>query len=91
MHTTTHEPEESIRNFSPTADLAYAFGVKENIVRTCVMNELKNNGSNKRKQRTDAGEMLFNTDHKQGQTLKYNKPSINKLNIRAHLTDDELS
>ncbi len=30
-------------------------------------------------------------DHKWGQTLKYNMPNINKLNIRAHLTDDELS
>ena len=30
-------------------------------------------------------------DHKHCQTLKYNKPNINKLNIRAHLTDDELS
>ena len=38
------------RNSSPTADLAYGFGVKENVMRTCVMNELKNNGSNKRKQ-----------------------------------------
>ena len=38
------------RYFSPTADLAYAFGVKENVVRTCVTKELKNNGSNKRKQ-----------------------------------------
>ena len=30
-------------------------------------------------------------DHKRGQTLKDNKPNINELNIRAHLTDDELS
>jgi hypothetical protein len=30
-------------------------------------------------------------DHKLGQTLKYNKPNINELNIKAHLTDDELS
>jgi hypothetical protein len=38
------------RNFSPTADLVYAFGVKANVVRTCVLNKLKNNGSNKCKQ-----------------------------------------
>ena len=30
-------------------------------------------------------------DHKRFKTLKYNKPNINKLNIRAKLTDDELS
>jgi hypothetical protein len=30
-------------------------------------------------------------DHKWGQTLKYSKPNINKLKIRAHLTDDDLS
>ena len=41
MHTTTHEPEESIEDFSPTAELAYAFRVKENVVKICVMNELK--------------------------------------------------
>ena len=42
--------KNQLRNFSPTADLAYAFGVKENLVKTCVMNKVKNNGSNKRKQ-----------------------------------------
>ena len=30
-------------------------------------------------------------DHKRHQALKYNKPNVNKLNIRAHLTDDKLS
>ncbi len=55
------------RYFSPTADLAYAFGVKENLVRTWVMKEMKNNGSNKRKQRTDAGETLFNSNKKRDQ------------------------
>jgi hypothetical protein len=33
--------KNSSRNFSPTADLAYAFGVKENVVRTCVMKEME--------------------------------------------------
>jgi hypothetical protein len=64
MHKTLTSLKNPSRNFSPTADLAYAFGVKENVVRTCVMNELKNNGSNKRKQRTDAGKMLFNSNKK---------------------------
>ena len=30
-------------------------------------------------------------DHKRGKTQKYNNPNINELNIRAHLTDDELN
>ena len=30
-------------------------------------------------------------DHKRGQTLKYNKQSIDHLDIWAHLTDDKLS
>jgi hypothetical protein len=38
------------RYFSPAADLVYAFGVKETVGKICVMKELKNNGSNKRRQ-----------------------------------------
>jgi hypothetical protein len=30
-------------------------------------------------------------DHKQGQALKYNKPNVNELNIKTHLTEDEWS
>ena len=41
-------------NFSPTVDLALAFGVKGNVVRQCGANELQYNGSNKHKQQTDA-------------------------------------
>jgi hypothetical protein len=43
------------RSFSPTADLAYAFGVKEIVVRTCSIKEESNNGITKRKRRSDAG------------------------------------
>ena len=71
------------RYFSPTADLAYAFGVKENVVRTCVTKELKNNGSNKRKQRTDAGETLFNSNKKRDQvwtSRQYYTKLQNKIN-----------
>ena len=55
------------RFFTPTADLAYAFGVKETLVKTCVMKELKNNVSNKRTQRTDASKTLFNSNKKRDQ------------------------
>jgi hypothetical protein len=53
--------------FSPTQDLAHAFGVSVSTARSCVMNEDLNNGSNKRKERSDAGETLFNSDRKRKQ------------------------
>jgi hypothetical protein len=42
--------------FSPTQDLAHAFGVSVSTARSCLMNEELNNGSNKGKERSDAGE-----------------------------------
>jgi hypothetical protein len=64
-------PKNPSRNLLPTADLAFAFGVKENEVRTCVVDELENNGINKRL-----------PDHKRGQELKYNEPNINELTLQ---------
>jgi hypothetical protein len=55
------------RNFSPTVDLAYTFGVKENVVKTCDINEESNNGSTKQKRRSDAGLTIFNSDQQQEQ------------------------
>jgi len=48
------------KKFSPIADLAYAFGVSTRTVRNSKTNDYEANGTNKRKQRSDAGRTLFN-------------------------------
>ena len=47
------------RAFSPTKDLAHAFGVGVSVVKASSLNQINNNGSNKRIQRTDVGETLI--------------------------------
>ena len=53
------------RAFSPTKDLAHAFGVSVSLVKACIMKQMNNNGSTKRKQRSDAGETLIESYKKQ--------------------------
>jgi hypothetical protein len=53
--------------FSSTKDLAHAFGVGVSAVKSCPFNEEHNNGGNKRKQRLDARETIFNSDRKRKQ------------------------
>lgn len=53
------------RAFSPTKDLAHAFGVGVSVVKACISKQMNNNGSTKRKQRSDAGETLIKSYKKQ--------------------------
>ena len=75
-------------------DLAYAFGVKETLDRTCVLKYLEKNGSNKRKQRPDAGETLFNSNNKHEQvwmTKNYFAKVQPKNNEGDVLPSDEIN
>jgi hypothetical protein len=45
MHIRTHHSQKAIKYFFPIADLAYAFGIKETLVRTCVLKELERTGA----------------------------------------------
>ena len=53
--------EQWPEGFTPNADLAYAYGVSANKVRQCVNKHLRNNCSEKRKVRSDAGRTIFNS------------------------------
>jgi hypothetical protein len=53
--------------FSPTKDLAHAFGVSVDMVKRCITNQYNNNGSNKRKQRSDAEQSLVTSNKRQTQ------------------------
>ena len=47
------------RAISPTRDLTHTFGVGISVVKASLLNQINNNGSNKRKQRSDIGETLL--------------------------------
>ena len=53
--------EQWPEGFTPHADLAYAYGVSAHKVRHCVNFHLRNNCSEKRKVRSDAGRTIFNS------------------------------
>jgi len=52
--------KHAIKEFSTNSRRCPCFWCKGTLVRTCVLNECKRNASNKRKQRSKAGEALFN-------------------------------
>jgi hypothetical protein len=81
------------RRFSPTAGLAYAFGVKETVVRTCDIKEESNNGSTKRKRRSDAGLTLFNSHQRREQVWTekmYYAKKQRVMNRGEGLTQEEI-
>ena len=85
--------KKPLRNFSPTADLAYAFGVKETVVKTCAINEESNNASTRRKCRSDAGLTIFNFDQRREQvwTEKTNYAKKQRvINKGEGLTQEEI-
>ena len=68
--------------------------MKETVVKTCVMKELKNNGSNNCKQQTDAGETLFNSNKKRDQvwtSRQYYTKLQNKINEGDTLPRHEIN
>ena len=52
------------KSFNPTSDLAHAYGVSVPKVKACVTVHLSKNCSSKRKERSDKGETLFNSEKK---------------------------
>jgi hypothetical protein len=88
-----HQKMPPSRNFSPTADLAHAFGVKKTQVRECLDRNESLNASNKRKERSDAGETLFNSDSRQESVWtarQYHAKRERIVNRGDALTKDEI-
>ena len=79
------------KKFSPIADLAYAFGVSTRSVRNSKANDYKVNGTNERKQRSDAGRTLFNSVAKRDQTWTPEMYHSKKQRILAHDRRDGLT
>eukprot|EP00577_Skeletonema_sp_RCC1716_P021519 CAMPEP_0113376742 /NCGR_PEP_ID=MMETSP0013_2-20120614/2789_1 /TAXON_ID=2843 ORGANISM="Skeletonema costatum, Strain 1716" /NCGR_SAMPLE_ID=MMETSP0013_2 /ASSEMBLY_ACC=CAM_ASM_000158 /LENGTH=359 /DNA_ID=CAMNT_0000258839 /DNA_START=177 /DNA_END=1253 /DNA_ORIENTATION=+ /assembly_acc=CAM_ASM_000158 len=79
--------------FTPHADLAYAYGVNKRKVRHCVNFLLRNNCSEKRKVRHDAGKTIFNSSKMRESTYtpyKYFKKLQRKNNPGVTILDKDL-
>ena len=63
--------------FSPKKELAYAFGVSVSLVKQCITHQIINNGSNERKQRTDADETIITSNKQRTQSGQQNITSTN--------------
>jgi len=57
--------KELSSKYSPTKDLAHAFGVSIDLVRRCITKQYNNNGSNKCKQHSDAEQSLITSNKRQ--------------------------
>lgn len=89
------EYKQGSKKFKPMSDLAHAFGVGKTQTRTVGTNELETNGTNKCKQRSDAGETLFNSDkkrklvwtaehyHRKKQCILYRGDGLTEQEIKA--------
>jgi hypothetical protein len=86
--------------FHPHADLAYAYGVSAHKVRQCVNFHLRNNCSEKRKVRHDAGKTIFNSPEMRERTYtpynyfkklqRKNNPGVTILNKELKEAYDKL-
>lgn len=86
--------KQSSRSFCPTKDLAHAFGVGVTVVKECLTKKESNNDSTKRKQRSDAGETIFNSDAKREKvwTAEFYHAKRQRIHFRGEaLTAQEIA